>query len=441
MTALTQEFLAELRADAAADPGLKVARNAVMSVGVAKAALDHDKLVAINPATEIKLDTLGVTDQMHSGRCWMFAALNAFRHRTAKSLNVEKFEFSYTYLLFFDKLERVNFYVQALTENPAQDWDDREMYALLDAPSSDGGWFNTFANLASKYGVVPAQVMPETHSSGHTRELNRALCTIIRRAVLQARSGAIAADAALAGAVRDAQRVLAVHLGTPPDPAAEFEWAYRTKDDEFQTIRTTPAQFAAEYLGDLTEYVTLTADPREDNELHRVYTAPTANNMAGGQAYTHLNVSSEELAAAAQASLDADEPVWFGCDVDRNFSFIDGVWDEGLVATDALYGIDSTTTKEERLLTFGTSVTHAMLLVGTARDSHGARRWRVENSWGPTDPRTKDPIPGNGLATMTQDWFDENVFEVVVRRAFLTPEQLAALETEPIALPAHDRIL
>ena len=141
MSLLTTEYLSQLRKEAAADARLRLARNAITNVGAAKSALDRDRITALYPTTEVKLDSLSVSDQKRSGRCWMFAALNVFRHRAAKELNVDNFEFSFTYLQYFDKLERANLVLNQLLDKMEAGWDERTVAAVLDHAGADGGWW------------------------------------------------------------------------------------------------------------------------------------------------------------------------------------------------------------------------------------------------------------------------------------------------------------
>ena len=431
MTLLTNEYLSQLREQAAADSRLRIARNAITNVGAAKAALDRDRITALYPTTEVKLDSLGVSDQKRSGRCWMFAALNVFRHRAAKELNVDNFEFSFTYLQYFDKLERANLVLNQLLDKKGAGWDERTVAAVLDHAGADGGWWCFFSNLVAKYGAVPAEVMPEVRSSGNTAEMNRDLATVVRRAAAQVGPR----EDIIAQARTDFHRILAIHLGIPPE---EFTWAYRTKDEQFVRLHSTPREFADKYLPNLDEYVVLADDPRTTNPKHRVFSSADETNVLGGAPQEYLNVSAVELKEAAKRSLAAGEPVWFSCDVNRQFSFLNGVWDEGLVDTDGLYGIDSSMSKEERFTSGETAPTHAMVLTGI----DGDRAWRVENSWGSKPPRKEDgeDVPGKGFATMADAWFDQNVFHIAVRKEHLSDELAQALGTEPIELPLWDRM-
>ena len=182
----------------------------------------------------------------------------------------------------------------------------------------------------------------------------------------------------------------------------------------------------------------LADDPRSTNPKHRVFSSADESNVLGGAPQEYVNATVEELKETAKRSLAAGEPVWFSCDVNRQFSFLNGVWDEGLVNTDGLYGIDSSMSKEERFTSGETAPTHAMVLTGV----DGDRAWRVENSWGSKPPRKDDgeDVPGKGFATMADAWFDQNVFHIAVRKEHLSDELSQALDTEPIELPLWDRM-
>ena len=203
-------------------------------------------------------------------------------------------------------------------------------------------------------------------------------------------------------------------------------------------LHSTPREFADKYLPNLDEYVVLADDPRSANPKHRVFSSAEETNVLGGAPQEYLNVSAAELKETAKRSLAAGEPVWFSCDVNRQFSFLNGVWDEGLVDTDGLSGIDSSMSKEERFTSGETAPTHAMVLTGV----DGDRAWRVENSWGSKPPRKDDgeDVPGKGFATMADAWFDQNVFHIAVRKEHLSDELTQALATEPIELPLWDRM-
>lgn len=429
---LTPGLLAGLRETATGDRALRIARNAVTAADVNAVALNRDAVVALDPTTEVKLDTLGVSDQKQSGRCWMFAAYNVFRHRIAEELGVKEFEFSHVYLQFYDKIEKSNHVLRSLEKQfraGVTDLDDRTNAALLQGAASDGGQWNYFTNLVAKYGAVPSYAMPETFGSGRTSQLDGRLRTVLRRGALRLRSAVGAGDteAVIAETLADAHRVTAIHLGLPP---SEFTWQYRDSDNGFHRGGTyTPRQFAAELLpDDLDEYVCVVHDPRHADG--QAFSISHENNVWGTRDFSYVTADIDTLRHLVTTGLDAGEPVWFACDVNRQFVAKNGVWDADLLELDALYGTDSTSTKAGQMDTAESRLTHGMVFTGYDRSPSGAVRWRVENSWGTKGHAEHTDLAGAGYGTMADNWFAENVFQVVVPRRFLTDltDALAALD-------------
>lgn len=426
---LTPEDLAGLRrsADPAADRALAVAQHAVAGTDVDEVALNREAVIRLRDVTAVKLDSLDVTDQKQSGRCWMFAALNVFRHRVAKKFNIKDFEFSEAYLQFHDLLGKAEVFLDAYEEardDPSPEA-DRRRFGLLADPVSDGGEWNYVVHLVERYGVVPKYAMPETRSSSATRKMCRDVATVLRRGVAR---GVEKRDI-----LRDVHRILALHLGVPP---TSFRWEYRDKDGAYHDDGVlSPREFAALVLPDnLGEYVVLGHDPR--HEAARRFAIDGQTDIPGTEPFTWINADIEELKEAAAASLAAGEPVWFACDVNRQFRASVGVWDADLIERDLLYGIDSATTKAEQMRTRESVLTHAMVFTG--RTAAEPARWRVENSWGTTSHGSHNEIADKGYGTMSDGWFDDNVFAVVVDPAHL-PERLAAARETPVTvLPAWD---
>ena len=78
---------------------------------------------------------------------------------------------SQNYALFFDKLEKSNYFLESILETLDEPTAGRLVTYLLSGPLGDGGQWDMFANLVEKYGVVPKEVMPETAASSSTREI------------------------------------------------------------------------------------------------------------------------------------------------------------------------------------------------------------------------------------------------------------------------------
>lgn len=431
--------LAGLNDALASDASWRVARNAATATDVEKITLDRGILASADPTTSVKLDTWAVADQMRSGRCWLFAGLNSLRGDAMKETGIRDLEFSQAWLHYWDKLEKANYLLTAMVELADRPLDDRTVQHLLDHPAEDGGQWNMFVALVTKYGIVPKYAMPETWSSSHTAKMNRDLSTATRVGALRIRAAA-AADGDVAGAHRSAlaevHRILTAHLGVPPE---EFVWQYRDSDDKFHREGTlTPLQFAERYLpADLDEYVCLVNDPRETSPYGERFAVEYLGNVVGADPVTYLNAPVSVLKDAAAAALSDGRPVWFGCDTVAQSDRDKGVWDARLHDYTGFYGVDLGTDamdKQARLLTGESLMTHAMVLTGVDLDGDGVPvKWRVENSWGAKNA-------DKGFWTMNDSWFDEYVFVIAVHRDRLPEEYRAALDSdaEPHLLPAWD---
>ena len=421
-----------LRKDFAANPAYRMAQNAVTRVSIDDVAINREVVNSTDHSLSVLLDDWKVTNQEHSGRCWLFAGLNLLRVGAMRKMNLKDFEFSQNYAMFWDKIERANYFLEAIIETADHDIDDRTVAHLLETVADDGGQWNMFVAIVAKHGLVPKSVMPETQSSSNTDRMNASLRTILRQGARSVRAaaarGAEAARAEKADLLRVVYRVLCIHLGTPPE---RFDWQWTDKDREFHRDGVlTPVEFAQRYVDlPVGDYVCLVHDPR--NPTGRTYTVQYLGNVLGAPPVSYLNVEMQLIKDITAAALRAGEPVWFGCDVGKMMSSEYGIWDTGLYDLAGVYDTEFTLAKADRLLYHETQMTHAMLFTGVDLVDGRTRRWRVENSWGAD--RGKD-----GFYTMNDSWFDEYVFEIAARRDALPAELRAALDVEPVVLPAWD---
>ena len=434
--ALSEGYIAELRREFAANRANKVAQNAVVGTSIDTVALDHDIAVATVPSFSHKLDDWGVTNQRQSGRCWMFAGLNLFRVGAMKKMGVKEFEFSQNYTMFWDKFERANYLYEAIIRTADQPLADRTVSFLLEDPLGDGGQWNMFVNLIKKHGAVPKAVMPETQSSSETRKMNSLLRAKLREGSQDLReqyAGGATPEALTERKdtlLRTIYRILCIHLGTPPE---RFTWQWSDSDKNFHRDEAmTPQEFAAKYIElPIDEYVCLVNDPRATSPYGRTFTVEYLGNVVGGAIVKYLNIEIGLMKEIAQKVIVGGEPVWFGCDVGKQMERKQGIWDKNLFDYGALYGEEFTQDKAARLDYHETLMTHAMLFTGVDVVDGTARRWRVENSWGEENGQ-------KGYYTMNDSWFDEYTFEIAARRDLLPAELQAALDQEPIVLPAWD---
>jgi bleomycin hydrolase len=435
-SAVSFDHIASFQQSFRTNPTYRLAQNAVTQTSVDDIALNRDIIAAIDHSFSTTLDDWGVTHQQRSGRCWLFAGLNLCRPGAMTAMNLRSFEFSQNYLLFWDKLEKANYFLEAIIETADRPPDERTVHWLLGNLLSDGGQWNMFVNLIRKYGVVPKSSMPETESSSNTMRMNAILKMKLREAALTLRE-AMAKGATLDDA-REAKhaflqvvyRILAIHLGTPP---MTVDWQWLDKDRRFNRDGAlTPQEFAARYITlPLDEYVCLVHDPRETSPYGRTFTVEYLGNVWEGGITRYLNVEIDVLKDIAVRTLVDREPVWFGCDVGKMMRRDSGIWDARLFDYESVYDTPFSLSKAERLVYRQTQMTHAMLFTGVDIVDGKARRWRVENSWGEDNGQ-------KGFYLMNDSWFDEYLFEIAARRSYLPAGLRDALEEEPIVLPAWD---
>ena len=436
-TSLNDEALAHCRATFAADPVARIARNAVAKTAIKAVALNRDALVRLTHTYSHSVKTGKSTTQNASGRCWMFAGLNLFRTQIAEKLGVEEFELSQNYLMFWDKLEKANYFLENILATLNEPVGSRLLDWLCASPLQDGGQWDMFAALVKKYGVVPKEAMPETESSSRSADMNALMTLKLRQAASELRAAhATGASEAELRAQKDTllpalYRMLATHLGEPP---TEFLWQWRDKDKNFHRDGIlTPEQFCKKYVTvELDELVCLIHCPQATKSYNTLYTIAYLGNVIGGQPIQYLNVEMPALKAATQAMIQDGKPVWFGCDVGKQMDRDLGLMDLELFEYEPLYGTSLELGKAARLDYGQSLMTHAMVLTGVDIDEAGApRKWRVENSWG-------EQGGDKGFMVMTDPWFDEYLYEVAVEKKYLPKELLALLEGPLVALDPWD---
>ncbi len=433
---LSPEKLRKLAAAFDGTPAYRLAQNAVTQTTVEDVALNRSVITGTDHTFSHLLDDWTVTNQKKSGRCWMFAGLNLLRAGMMNKMNLKEFELSQNYTLFWDKFEKSNYFLEAIIETADRPVDDRTVAWLLDHPLEDGGQWNMFVNIVRKHGLVPKACMPETESSSNTRQMNAIVLAKLRegaRTLRDLRAGGAPMEAARAakdGILETIHRILCIHLGTPPH---DFDWQWNDKDRAFHRDgEMTPQSFAGKYVElPLDEYVCLVHDPRESSPYGRTFTVEYLGNVVGGEIVKYLNVEVGLMKEIAMKTLVKGEPVWFGCDVGKMMRRDLGVWDAGLFDYETLYDTTFELDKARRLQYHQTLMTHAMLFTGVDVVDGTPRRWRVENSWGEDNGR-------KGFYVMNDSWFDEHMFEIAARRTALPDELQAAVDLEPIVLPAWD---
>ena len=434
---ITPEMLDQFRMSFESDPVNKLAQNAVTHVSVHAVALNHEAAAGSDHTFSVMLPSNEATAQEKSGRCWLFSGLNTFRTEAMKRLDVDKFELSQNYLMFWDKLEKAGYFLESILSTLSEPVDGRLLMHLLSHPLQDGGQWDMFCALVAKYGVVPKVAMPETESSSNSGVMNAVITGKLREYAAELRRMAAGGDDENVLRSRKEMmmgvifRMLAIHLGTPP---LEFFWQWRDKVGTFHREGTmTPQDFFARYIDvDLENKVCLINCPTPDKPMNHLYTISYLGNVIEAPGIRYLNTPIEAFKQAAIDMLVAGRPVWFGCDVGKFEERDLGILDPSIYQYDLVYGEGLMSDKAERILYGQSLMTHAMVLTGVDLDGDGhARKWRVENSWG-------DKIGDKGFMIMTDAWFDEYVYEVAVSRDYLSEDLAAVLRQEPTVLPPWD---
>jgi bleomycin hydrolase len=408
----------------------------VVKNGIRASAENIQTHVENTPVFSIDLATGKVANQKQSGRCWMFAALNTFRHKLLTTFQLKDFELSQNYTFFWDKYEKANYFYENILNTADQPVTSREVAFLLQTPQQDGGQWDMIVSLFQKYGVVPKSVMPESSNSSNSRDLNNYLNKLLRKHAVLLRQMILEEateeeiQANREAMLQEVYNLLAISLGTPP---TVFDFEYRDEEKNYHLDQgLTPQSFYDKYVDvDLDEYISIINAPTEDKPFMKSYTVDMLGNVVDGKQVKYLNLEMEDFKALAVKQLEQGESVWFGCDVGQS-----STRDSGIMALDAydvedLFDVDLTMTKAERLDYGESLMTHAMVLTGVDLIDGQAKKWKVENSWG-------EKVGEKGFFVMSDEWMDEYTYQIVVRKEFLTPEQLAAFEAEPTVLAPWD---
>ena len=438
MSEITQNELATFKQAVANSPKAAAIRNAITTNGVQQAARVNERAGQLDPVFSVDLESSPVANQLQSGRCWMFAALNTMRHDMKAVYGLPgDFELSQSYTFFWDKIEKANYFYENIIATAAQPVDDREVAFLLQMPQQDGGQWDMLVALIEKYGVVPQSAYPESHASSHSAAFNRLYNGKLRKdaKVLRDLIADNADEATVAAQVKqfneENYHMLSLTFGEPP---VSFDFSYRDKDNNFHREQAiTPIAFFEKYVGwDLQEYISVINAPTADKPFNQTYNVKMLGNVSGGRAVKHLNV---DLATFKQLTIDqltAGENVWFGVDMGPKLDRQHGLMDTELFNEDDLYDIDFSMSKGDRLLYGDSLMTHAMVLTGVDLVDGQPKKWKVENSWG-------DKAGNKGYFTMSDEWFDAYTYQVVVKKSAL-PAELQTIfdEAEPVLLAPWD---
>ena len=408
----------------------KALRNALNSTQINVLAASAENIAMIDTHFSDEVKTKGRTDQKSSGRCWLFTGLNVLRSRMIEKHDLGAFTFSQNYLFFYDQLEKANLFLQGIIDTRNLPMEDRKVDWLFSNPIGDGGQFTGVSNLVMKYGVVPSDVMPETLSANNTSQMRTQLATKLREDGLRLRAAKPADTQKMkVEMLKEVYRMLVLCLGVPP---TEFTWARYNSKGEFVSEKTyTPKGFYQEFIGEDLEnnYIMVMNNPSV--EYGKVYEIEYDRHVYDGQNWVYLNLPMEKIKEMAIASIKDNTALYFSCDVGKFLDRPRGVADLKNFDYESLMGVSFGMDKKERILTHASGSTHAMTLIAVDLKDGKPVKWMVENSWG-----AASGYQGNII--MTDEWFNEYMFRLVVEKKYVPADVMAQMNQKPILLPAWD---
>lgn len=432
---ISPELLSRLESSYRQNPNHRALRNAIAGNSIDVLAVNAENRNNFDTHFSHRVKSRGITDQKRSGRCWLFTGLNVLRSQMMAKNDLAELKLSQNYNFFYDQLEKANLFLQGMIDYAGRPTDDKMVEWLMRNPLNDGGQFTGIADNISKYGIVPAEVMTESFSAENTSRLNNLLSLKLREDGLELRKmhatgkGSKEIRERKEHMLAEIYRMLALTLGEPP---AEFTWTRKNSNGEVIDTRTyTPLGFYNEYAGnDLKNgYVMLMNDPTRP--YHRLYEIDYDRHTYDGSNWTYVNLPVEEIKEMAIASIKDSTMMYFSCDVGKFLDRDRGLLDPDNFDYESLMGTTFGMDKADRIRTFASASSHAMTLVAVDLDAEGRpKKWMVENSWGNG--------ANDGHLIMTDKWFDEYMFRLVIDKKYATPSTLEILKQKPTLLPAWD---
>ena len=434
---ISQAMLDEIRNGRQATAADRAIANAIAANPIDKLAQNHANAGAIDTHFSIETPAQSITDQQQSGRCWMFSGMNVFRAAFAKRTDSLRVDFSQAYLFFYDQLEKANLFLQGVVETADKPMDDTRVQFFFKNPINDGGTFCGVADLADKYGLVPKEVMPETYSSDNTSQMARLVASKLREYGLGLRQmvadGKAAKDieAEKTRMLATIYRMLALTIGEPP---TKFSYAF--KNAEGRTVgkakEYTPQEFFKEVVGGPINgtFIMAMNDPRRP--YYKTYEVEYDRHTYDGHNWKYINLPMDDIEQMAIASLKDGRKLYSSYDVGKFLDRTRGYADPANYDYGSLMGTTFGMDKAQRISTYDSGSTHAMTLTAVDLDADGkATKWKVENSWG-------DWSQQRGYLIMSDNWFREYMFRLVVNKKYVPEKILKLNEQEPVMVMPED---
>ena len=434
---ITPQMLAQIQQQNAPSAADKALRNALAANAIDNLAKNQANAKALDTYFSVETKKQSITNQKSSGRCWMFSGLNVLRANFAKRTDSLSVTFSQDYLFFWDQLEKSNLMLQGVIETAKKPIDDQRVQLFFHHPLGDGGTFCGVADLAEKYGLVPTEVQPETYSAENTSRLSKTIQSKLREFGLQLRR--MVADGKKAADIQkrktemlsEVYHMLVITLG---EPVKEFTYAFKNKNGKALTAakKYTPKTFYQETVGGPLNgsFIMVMNDPRR--EYYKTFEVEYDRHVYDGHNWKYLNLPMEEIEKLAIASLKDGRKLYSSYDVGKQLDRKRGYADTENFDYASLFNTTFGMNKAERISTFDSGSTHAMTLTAVDLDAQGQPlKWKVENSWGSDSGH-------NGCIIMTDRWFREYMFRLVVDKKYVSDKLLKDYEQKPLMVMPED---
>lgn len=415
----------------------KIIENTITKNGMENACISRDVIIENQPVFNIELPESKRYHQKESWRCWIYGGLNLIKHNIAQNLNMDimDLELSNNHIAFFDKLEKSNNAYENIIKLENTGFDYLYKEKIVEYCVSEGGYWEWFAAIIDKYGILPYSYSPNAIESSNYAKIEYLYTEKVKKDILklielkQQNSDSDILRKTKEEFLQENYILLSKILG---EPTLEFDYEYRDKNGEYKRYeKLTPIEFKNKFLTlELNNYVTIGNMPMYNKEYYKIYSKKYKQSIYGSSQVRYLNLPIEDLKELAIKQLKDGIPVYMGAHIRKFRDMQSGILDTRLYNYEETLGLKKLT-KAEALSLYDISMHHVMVFTGVNLIDNKSQRWKIEDSYG-------DEEKLNGYYIMNDNFFDDFVLSVIVDRKYLSNEQLEMLKQKPIEFDVEE---